>query len=63
MDEKAQKFNFIHELYKKCKDISISDTFELFLQAEDDEERDFIRVVTDFMLQQRQKQVIAKTIF
>lgn len=63
MDEKADKFNMIHEFYKKCQDLEFTDTDDLMLQTNDNEERDFIRVVTDFVLQQKQRQVIAEKRF
>lgn len=53
----------IHELYNRCKDISYEDTFELLENVESDEEKEFIRTVSDFVLQQKQKQVIAEKRF
>ena len=55
MSERSSKAEHIHELYRECQKLAISDTFDLLSAANDDEERDFIRVITDFMLQQRQK--------
>jgi len=48
----------IRELYNRCKDMDIEETLELELGAVDEEERDFISLVSDFVLQQKQKKVI-----
>ena len=50
----------IHELYLICKDINFDDTFDMIKNAESKEERDFVRVVTDFILQQKQEKAIAE---
>ena len=63
MSERSSKAEHIHELYRECQKLAISDTFDLLSAANDDEERDFIRVITDFMLQQRQKKVVAEKRF
>lgn len=53
----------IHELYLICKDINFDDTFDMIKNAESKEERDFVRVVTDFILQQKQEKAIAEKRF
>lgn len=53
----------IHELYLICKDINFDDTFDMIKNAESKEERDFVRAVTDFILQQKQEKAIAEKRF
>lgn len=53
----------IRELYNRCKDLDIEDTIELELVAVDEEERDFISVISDFILQQKQRKVIEQKRF
>jgi len=53
----------IRELYNRCKDMDIEETLELELGAVDEEERDFISLVSDFVLQQKQKKVIEQKRF
>lgn len=57
------KSEAIHELYMTCKDINFNETSELMAHAQSDEEKNFIRTVTDFVLQQKQKQVVAEKRF
>ncbi|MDO5134372.1 MAG: hypothetical protein Q4D81_15550 [Eubacteriales bacterium] len=53
----------IHELYLLCKDINFDETIDMIKNAESIEERAFVRVVTDFFLQQKQKRVVAEKRF
>lgn len=53
----------IRELYNRCKDMDIEDTIELELGAADEDERDFISVISDFILQQKQRKVIEQKRF
>lgn len=48
----------IRELYNKCKDLDIEESMELLLEAESKEEQDFISLISDFILQQKQRKVI-----
>ena len=48
----------MHNFYVACKDINFDETLEIFKSAESEEEKDFVRVVTDFVLQQKQKRII-----
>ena len=57
------KAEVIHQLYNECKTINFDDTYELIKDVQDDEEKDFIRLVTDFILQQKQKRVILEKRF
>ena len=53
----------LREFYKQCKGMDISDSMELLLSTESTEEQEFISVISDFILQQKQKQVIAQKRF
>jgi hypothetical protein len=56
-------YEAIHELYKLCSQIDFVETAELMAEAGSDEERSFIAIVTDFVLQQKQKEVISQNRF
>lgn len=57
------KAEILHELYLRCKEIDFTDSHELAKNAETEEESDFIRLVSDFVLQQKQKQVVMEKRF
>ena len=57
------KYEAIHELYEQCKTIEFNETSELMEQAKSTEEKDFINLVTDFVLQQKQRTVVAERRF
>lgn len=47
------------KLYKTCRDMDIEETMELMLNAETEEEEEFFSLLSDFILQRKQKEVIA----
>ncbi|MBO5088308.1 MAG: hypothetical protein J6C01_06500 [Lachnospiraceae bacterium] len=51
------------EFYKVCKEMDIEDTVEVALNAESEEEQEFVELISNFFMQQRQKEVIAKGLF
>ena len=51
------------KLYEDCKDMDIDETMELVLNAETEEEQDFFSMLSDFILQRKQKKVIAQKRF
>ncbi|WP_417087882.1 hypothetical protein [Hungatella effluvii] len=51
------------KLYEECKDMDIDETMELVLNAETEEEQDFFSLLSDFILQRKQKKVIAQKRF
>lgn len=57
------KIDTIRELYEQCKDMDIEESMELMLDAENEEEQDFISVISDFILQKKQKKVIEQKRF
>lgn len=46
--------------YKVCKEMNIEDTVEVALNAESEEEQEFVELISNFFMQQRQKEVIAQ---
>lgn len=57
------KSELLHELYNQCKEINFDESPEILSSAKSDEEADFFKIVTDFVLQQKQKKVIAEKRF
>ena len=57
------KAEIMHDFYKACEGINFDETFDMFLMAESEEEKDFIRLITDFVLQQKQKKAIMEKRF
>lgn len=57
------KSEAIHKLYETCKDINFDEADNLILQADNKEEKGFIRIVTDYILQQKQKKVVEEKRF
>ena len=51
------------KLYAGCKDMDIEETMDLVLSAETEEEQDFFSMLSDFILQRKQKHVIAQKRF
>ena len=51
------------EFYKVCKEMDIEDTVEVALNAESEEEQEFVELISNFFMQQRQKEVISKGLF
>lgn len=45
-------------LYKECLNLELDEATQLILEAETEEEQEFYFVISDFVLQQRQKKVI-----
>ena len=57
------KADVIHELYEQCKDLNFDETYQLMKNTKSKEEKDFICIITDFVLQQKQKKVISEKRF
>lgn len=51
------------ELYQQIKRLQPEDTLQLVLEAETEEQRNFYEMVGDFLLQQKQRQVIERNLF
>ena len=52
-----------HNLYETCKNMTDDDLSELLKKAKSDEEQSFYVAISDFFLQQKQKEVIEKGLF
>ncbi len=48
------------EFYNRCKKIDIEETVELALNADSEEEQEFIELISNFILKKRQEEVIAQ---
>lgn len=57
------KAEILHELYHQCSGINFSDSHEILSSAESEEEAEFFKTVTDFVLQQKQNKVIEEKRF
>ena len=55
--------NIIRNLYNQCKDMDIEESIDLLLKAESKEEQDFISLVSDFVLQRKQREIIEQKKF
>ena len=51
------------DIYEEIKKLSNDDTLQIVLESEDEEVKDFYEVVGDFLLQQRQREVVSKNLF
>ena len=51
------------KIYEEIKCLEPEDTLQLTLEADSEEQREFYQMVGDFLLQKRQKQVIARNLF
>ena len=57
------KSETMHQLYDECKNIEFDESYALIKNAQPEEEKHFIKAVTDYILQQKQKTVIAEKRF
>ena len=51
------------QMYNEIKKLQPEDTLQLVIQAKEKEEKEFFEVVSNFLLQQKQKQVIERNLF
>ena len=51
------------KIYEDIKVLQPEDTLQLVLEAETEEQRNFYEMVGDFLLQQKQRQVIERNLF
>lgn len=51
------------KIFQEIKELQPEDTLQLVLESDDQEEQDFFRMVRNFLLQQKQKQVIERNLF
>ena len=51
------------DIYNEIKTLNAEDTLQLVLEAPTEEEKEFYEMVGDFLLQRKQREVIAKKAF
>ncbi len=51
------------KIYQEIEKLNPEDTLQLILEADTEEQRQFYQLVGDFLLQKKQKQVIAGNLF
>ena len=51
------------KLYNKIEKLDSEDILQLMMEAETQDQREFYRVVGDFLLQKRQREVIKRKLF
>lgn len=51
------------DIYNEIKMLNAEDTLQLVLEAPTEEEKEFYEMVGDFLLQRKQREVIAKKAF
>ncbi len=51
------------KIFQDIKKLQPEDTLQLVLEAQNEEEQDFFELVGNFLLQQKQKQVIERNLF
>ena len=59
----TSKIETAKRLYSVCRDMDIEETMELVLNAETEEEGEFFSLLSDFILQRKQREVIAQKEF
>ena len=55
--------NKFTEIYNEIKKLNPDDTLQLIMEVDDEEVRSFYQMVGDFLLQQKQKEVIEGNLF
>lgn len=50
-------------IYNEIRNLQPEDTLQLVLEAETEEQRDFYEMIGNFLLQQRQRQIIERNLF
>ena len=59
----TSKIEAAKRLYNICRDMDIEETLELILSAETEEEEEFFSLLSDFILQRKQREAIARKEF
>ena len=55
--------NKYFDIYKDIKDLQPEDTLQLVLESRDDDEKAFFEMLGNYLLQKKQKEVIAGNLF
>ncbi len=51
------------KMYQEIKELQPEDTLQLFMEANDEDERDFFHMIGNYLLQREQKQIIERNLF
>ena len=62
-DKQFSRIKKYEKIYEEIKCLEPEDTLQLTLEADSEEQREFYQMVGDFLLQKKQKQVIARNLF
>lgn len=57
-DAESDDYIIMKRLYDQCRGMDIHDTLDLIFRAETDEEKEFFSLISDFIMQAKQKEVI-----
>ncbi|MBS5632117.1 MAG: hypothetical protein KHX45_25100 [Clostridiales bacterium] len=57
-DAESNDYIVMKRLYEQCRGMDIHDTLDLILKAETDEEKEFFSIISDFLMQTQQREVI-----
>lgn len=57
-DAESNDYIVMKRLYEQCRGMDIHDTLDLIFRAETDEEKEFFSLISDFLMQAKQKEVI-----
>lgn len=55
--------NKYHQMYQEIKTLNPDETLQLIMESKSKEEQDFFGVIGDFLLQQKQKELINRNVF
>lgn len=57
-DAESNDYIVMKRLYEQCRGMDIHDTLDLIFKAETDEEKEFFSLISDFLVQTQQREVI-----
>lgn len=57
-DAESNDYIVMKRLYEQCRGMDIHDTLDLIFKAETDEEKEFFSIISDFLMQSQQREVI-----
>ena len=57
-DAESNDYIVMKRLYEQCRGMDIHDTLDLIFKAETDEEKEFFSIISDFLMQIKQREVI-----
>ena len=57
-DAESNDYIIMKRLYEQCRGMDIHDTLDLIFRAETDEEKEFFSLISDYLMQTQQREVI-----